>query len=155
MGSQIFVRWFWAGGIWIFPSSYCIGVIFINSTLIGIPKRIPMPFRLYFSTADKLRLHETKCSGYLQKKKILWKSVHPVHLWFLFLRIIILSGDHLDWYSSPLFTRGEHYSPSDVKVWWQCLDFRPLRKMASFTAWLKGTIHLRCKSALSEKRTLK
>lgn len=41
-----------------------------------------------------------------QKKKILSKSVHPVHLSFLLIIIIYLSGDHLNLYYSLLFTRG-------------------------------------------------
>jgi len=41
-----------------------------------------------------------------QKKMILGKSVHPVHLWFLFFIINKLGGDYLRGDYSPVFTIG-------------------------------------------------
>lgn len=69
------------------------------------------------------------------------------------INIINLYCDQLIGNSSLLFTRGEHHSPSGVKVERPAQIFIALWKMVGFTAWANATYRLRCKAAVSERLT--
>jgi len=90
-------------------------MILFNSSLIDIPKRIPMSFRLWLFDSLQFKGYEADRSDNPQKKKILRKSVQPVHLYSFYHKYHLLCGDQLTGNSSLLFTRCEHHSSPDNK----------------------------------------
>lgn len=86
-------------------------IVFFNSTLRCVPKRVP----IIGTHTPEQHCQDNECPALDSIKMILEKSVHTVHFWFLCINIKYLGSEWFEAGYTLVCTFGDHPSQDDKK----------------------------------------